>query len=530
MIFTGIHHVTAITADAQANVDFYEGVLGLRLVKRTVNHNDARTLHLFYGDRDGTPGSLLTFFVWPGAGRGRQGGGRVAEIGLAVSREQIGFWMQRLLSKGIRFSGPEQRDAGSCLTLDDPDGLPLVLVGLDDAPAGRPWPDSPVPADSQSRGIHHVTFWAEDAAATGRVLERHLGLAPGEVRDQTQTYPAAGLSEAAVAVRAVSGFWPGADGAGVVHHVAFRAPDAAALHSVLHGVRADGLTVSEVREHGYFQSVYFSEPGGALIEVATDRPGLTLDEPPAELGQRLTLPPDWESRRAEIEAAMPGFTSSAAAVDLGPEIGPDLGWIHRYEPGIGPQTLLLLHGTGADETQLLGIGRQMAPSAHLLSVRGRSLEEGAPRFFRRYTATAYDQDHLLSEARALTEFVAGAAMAYRLAPAGVIAVGYSNGANIALTALSHWPHAFGGAILIRPVMVMEHPPASNLAGLPVLVLNGRQDPFLPYGRAVLPYLQSRGARVDTELFEAGHELTMEDVRRAADWLRERTEPPAPPMP
>lgn len=196
----------------------------------------------------------------------------------------------------------------------------------------------------------------------------------------------------------------------------------------------------------------------------------------------------------------------------------DPGWIHRFEGGVGPRTLLLLHGTGADETQLLDVGRRIAPEAHRLGVRGRSLEEGAPRFFRRFSATRYDQDHLWAEAEALAGFVRDAAERYGFVAQDVWAIGYSNGANIALAVLSGWPAVFAGAVLFRPVMVMEQPPEHGLGGMPVLVLEGERDPFLPYGAAVVPYLKRHGARVRVERLEAGHELTAADLARAATWL------------
>jgi len=198
----------------------------------------------------------------------------------------------------------------------------------------------------------------------------------------------------------------------------------------------------------------------------------------------------------------------------------DLGWIHRFVPGPSDQTLLLLHGTGGDETQLLPLGRRIAPTANLLSVRGRSLEEGSPRFFRRYTLTRYDQAHLRAEADALAQFGQEAAALYEFDPARLVAVGYSNGANIALASLVQHPHAFGGAALIRPVMALEQPPVIDLQALPVLVLNGLHDPFLPFGEAVVPCLQAQGAQVQEYRLAAGHDLTNEDIERLAAWLAE----------
>lgn len=196
----------------------------------------------------------------------------------------------------------------------------------------------------------------------------------------------------------------------------------------------------------------------------------------------------------------------------------DLKWIHRLERGAGELTLLLLHGTGGNEEQLMAFGRQVAPTANLLGVRGRSLEEGSPRFFRRFTAKSYDQPHLISEARALAQFVTDAAQEYGLNPAGVVALGYSNGANIALASVAHQASAWAGAALLRPVMPLDAPPQTDARGLPVLVLSGARDSYLPYAAHVTPYLRSIGAEVHEHLLNAGHELTGQDAELTAQWL------------
>ncbi|EYB66805.1 hypothetical protein DEIPH_ctg069orf0006 [Deinococcus phoenicis] len=514
---TGIHHTTGITGDAQANVDFYADLLGLRLVKRTVSHNDPTTLHLFYGDAAGTPGTLLSFFAWPDTARGRRGSGQAGEIGLTVPLESLGDWMQRLLSRGVTFGGPTRDGDTSRLTLEDPDGLPIVLVGVPDAPAGRPWAGSTIPAAMQVRGIHHVVFWTEDPQETGAVLEQHLGFRRvGEV-DGLHTYRAAAQLGHTVYLRDTSGFWPSAGGVGTLHHVAFRTASAESEQAILNAVREDGLEVSEVREHGYFQSIYFREPGGSLIEVATDGPGFTLDEDAAHLGERLVLPPELEAQRQDIEVTLPHIALPGEARLP----ARDLGWIHRFQPGTADLTLLLLHGTGGNETSLLSLGRQLAPEANLLSVRGRSLEEGSPRFFRRFSAARYDQAHLVEEADALAQFVRDAAALYDLDPGQVIALGYSNGANIALATLARHPSTLAGAVLLRPVMALDDQPQTDLNRLPVLVLHGQRDPFLPLAKAVTPYLRQSGADVQEERLEAGHELISQDLALTAGWLRDQ---------
>lgn len=289
----GLHHTTGITGDAQGNVDFYAGLLGLHLVMRTVNHEDPGTLHLFYGDADARPGSLLTFFAWPDTARGRRGSGQATEIGLLVPLEHTGFWVQRFLERGVRYGGPT--------------------------------------------------------------------------------------------------------------------PD-------------------------------------------------------------------------------------------------------------GERTLLLLHDSGGDETSLLAFAREAAPTASLLTVRGRSLEEGSPRFFRRH-ANGFDQEQLSAEADALSDFVTDAADLYGFDAHAVIAFGYSNGANIALATLARNPGRYAGAILLRPAMILAEPPATNLAGTPVLALLGDADAHAIEAEDAVAYLQTRGAEVHAERQGAGHDLTPHDGAAVNAFLR-----------
>ncbi len=197
---------------------------------------------------------------------------------------------------------------------------------------------------------------------------------------------------------------------------------------------------------------------------------------------------------------------------------PELGWHHFFQGGPGAQTLLLLHGTGGDEHQLTGLARQVAPTASLLGVRGRSLDEGFPRFFRRFDAVTYDQQQLASEADALATFAAAASERYGVKPGTLVALGYSNGANIALATLLRNPGAFAGAALLRPVMALAEPPTPDLSGTPVLVLSGKRDPYSAHAGAIAPHLRGCGAAVAEHLLPAGHELTETDLVLVDDWL------------
>jgi glyoxalase family protein len=308
----GIHHVTAIASDPQRNLDFYAGILGMRLVKRTVNFDDPTTYHFYFGDAEGTPGSILTFFPWPDARRGRQGSGQIAVASFAVLPSSLGFWIERFIKYHVEFSQPVSRfDDERVIAFKDPDGFMGELVAHPSAESHIGWETRSVPAPHSIRGIYSVTLWQESCELTGKLLTDQLGF--HAVREQASifryaTAPAgvdSGERGSIVDLRCVPGLWPGVMGAGTIHHVAFRAPDDATQAAVRTEMVSLGYNVTPLIDRDYFHSVYFREPGGVLFEVATDPPGFTIDEPADSLGQSLKLPQWLEPRRFEIEALLP---------------------------------------------------------------------------------------------------------------------------------------------------------------------------------------------------------------------------------
>ena len=308
----GLHHVTAIASDPQRNLDFYVGLLGLRLVKRTVNFDDPGTYHFYFGDETGSPGSLLTFFPWPGAHRGRPGPGQVAVCSFAILPASIGFWIERMVRYAVRYEGPEIRHIGSdeperVISFKDPDGMLLELVGTDDA-RGRPaWVEAPgISADNAIRGFHSVTLWVEHNARTLETLIDTLGFRrTGEAGSTLRLSVGNGGPGAMVQVRTTGGFMPGVSGAGTVHHVAWRVADDETQLAIRSRVALAGLAPTPVIDRAYFHSVYFREPSGVLYELATNTPGFAIDEPIERLGERLMLPPQYEPQRRQIEAVLP---------------------------------------------------------------------------------------------------------------------------------------------------------------------------------------------------------------------------------
>ena len=310
---TGLHHVTAIAGDPQSNLEFYTGVLGLRLVKRSVNQDAPDTYHLFYADAEGHAGSDITFFPWPDLPPGQRGVGLTNEVALAVPHGTLGWWSQRLASAGVDTGEPTTWFGEPVLPFNDPDGLGLALVETGDAREFTPWAESPVDAPRQIRGLHAVRLAQRDLAPTAAFLARGLGFTPaGAERGWHRFVIEGGGSGRALDIQVLSDARRGEWGVGSVHHIAWRVPDGEAQRSVRASVAAAGGRPTEVIDRFWFQSVYFREPGGALFEVATDGPGFTVDESAEALGERLILPPWLEPRRAEIERGLPPLTSAVS--------------------------------------------------------------------------------------------------------------------------------------------------------------------------------------------------------------------------
>lgn len=311
----GIHHVTALAADPARNVAFYTGVLGLRLVKRTVNFDDPGTWHLYYGDGAGRPGTILTFFPYPGLPAGRHGTGQAVEIAFALPEGAFGFWLERLVRERVDFDGPMERFGQKVVRFRDPDGLQLELVAGAQAPEAPGWDGMPVPAEHAVRGFHSVTLWEQGYERTARLLQEALGYrAAGEEGSRFRFAARAGDAPGRlIDIRCLPDFWRGGSGAGTVHHIAFRAADDAAQAKVRERLAAAGCNVTPVLDRQYFRSIYFREPGGVLFEVATDPPGFAVDEPPERLGTELRLPPWLEPRREEIARRLPPLEQGGEA-------------------------------------------------------------------------------------------------------------------------------------------------------------------------------------------------------------------------
>ena len=505
---TGLHHLTAITARVQANVDFYAGFLGLRLVKQTAGFADGEQLHLFYGDAAGSPGSLISFLVWEAGARGRSGHGQVFEFALAVPPASIGDWLARAISAQVPVEGPSHEFGEPVLRLRDPDGIIVKLVGAD-LPAASPLPDPIAPTR-----LHSVTLLSDSRDETAEFLAR-FGYRSGALDGAVQRM----VSDTdLIDLRDGSGFVPAIPGTGMIDHVAFRAADADAVRGMRRNLaHAQGLT--EVHDRRYFLSLYVRDPAGHLFEFATEGPGFTVDETLEQLGQTLLFPPHDAARAQDLRVMLPQFALPGA------ERMPmrDLPFIHRFHTPDDPDgsVIILLHGTGGNESDLMPLARRIAPRATLLGIRGRSTEEGINRWFRRYDAVTYDQADIRSEAEAFSAFMDAAIQSYGLDAGRITYLGYSNGANLLGAIMLLHPGLVRRAILLRGINVLDDKPTPDLTGADVLLLSGTHDPFARMAPALELALREAGAALDARSLPIGHELGTVDLEVAKAWLDQR---------
>ncbi len=508
----GIHHVTLITRKVQDNVDFYAGFLGLRLVKRTAGYEDANQLHLLYGDALGSPGTLVTFLVWEDGSPGRVGLGQISEIALGIDRASIGFWLTRALTAGVPVEGPGEEFGETVLRLKDPDGIIVKLVGARDMQAAHPWAARDIPAGEAVGRIRGVTILAEDADLTRDFLVRNFGYRDAGHHDATIRLLSS--SGDAVDLREAAGFWPGIPGTGTVDHVAFRAAGMADIEETQAALQTSNASATSAHDRKYFHSLYVREPGGVLIELATDAPGMTVDEPAESLGTTLFFPVSSTDEEADMTSRLPQFGMPGEPRT----VYRDLPFVHRLfvPPQPDGSTLVLLHGSGGNETSLLAFGRRIAPDATLLAVRGRSVEEGVPRWFRRLP-DGFDQADIRAEGQAFDAFIEGAAAAYEVDLAKTIFVGHSNGANFIAAFMLLHPGVVRYAALLRPAPVLDPAPSVDLHGAEVLVVAGTTDTFFERTNALAAEFETSGATLETVEIAAGHDLDEADVAAFSAW-------------
>jgi len=302
----GLHHITAIASNARRNQDFYTRVLGLRLVKKTVNFDDPGTYHFYFGNETGAPGTILTFFPWEDTGPGRTGAGMATEIGYSVPAGSLEFWKERFVNEDVRHGEIGQRLGEQYLSFKDPDGLNINLIVSRTEDNRAPWTTDEIPAQYAIRGFHSITLTLRSIKPTATILTEIFGYQQSQQEGDRTRYTTDAVENAAIVdLVEAPATSAGYNGAGTNHHVAFRVKDDSVLMEFREKIVKKGLQITPKIDRDYFFSLYFREPGGVLFELATDNPGFTKDEPLNELGTHLKLPRQYESSRAKIEAVLP---------------------------------------------------------------------------------------------------------------------------------------------------------------------------------------------------------------------------------
>ena len=306
-LITGIHHVTAIASGAQDNIDFYTGILGLRLVKKTINYDGPDVYHFYYGDEAGNPGTIMTFFPYAGLVQGRHGKGMLNTTTFSVPLDSLNYWLARLKRFDIAYKKPQERFGGEvAVYFEDRDGLGLELV-FNNTDGRTGYENGPVPAQHAIKGFYSVEIWEEGYERTATLLMEQLDHQLIAEKGNRFRFAASNAPGNYIDILCAPDSMKGLAGSGTVHHIAFATPDITAQEAVRLKIVKRMLNPTPVLDRNYFTSIYFREPGGVLFEVATSGPGFGIDEAPENLGTALKLPPQYESDRVQIESALPSI-------------------------------------------------------------------------------------------------------------------------------------------------------------------------------------------------------------------------------
>ncbi|MEO8861481.1 MAG: ring-cleaving dioxygenase [Ginsengibacter sp.] len=302
----GLHHITAIAGNAKRNFEFYTKILGLRMVKRTVNFDDPGTYHFYFGDETGTPGGILTFFPWETIGQGYTGTGMATDIGYSVPEGSLDFWADRFRELNVKHEEISEKFGEKFLHFNDPDGLRIDLIVPSSKDERKPWISKEVNADVATKGFHSVTLTVKNVTPTAKILTDVFGYTLVKQEGNKFRFVTDAIENASIVdIIEAPNLSRGNGAAGTNHHVAFRVKNDDILMEYREKIVSKGLNITPKIDRDYFFSLYFREPGGILFELATDNPGFAKDEPVNELGTHLKLPKQYESSRLEIERVLP---------------------------------------------------------------------------------------------------------------------------------------------------------------------------------------------------------------------------------
>lgn len=544
----GLHHLTVMASDPQKNVDFFTQVLGQRMVKVTVNFDDPGTYHLYYGDETGAPGTIMTYFPWPGAVRGQRGNGEIVAAAYVAPVASQNYWKDRLTSFNIPFT-EETRFGSPVFKFEDPDGLWIELVFEDSADVPSFWPNSPVPREYAVRGFHSVTGWVDQTAQTEALLTGKLGFSKvGSEQDAegTRTRFKGQSDGVGLYIDLVErpGKARGQFSAGSVHHVALRTVDDSEQLEYQKLLSEAGYQVTPVQDRQYFHSIYFREHSGILFEVATDAPGFPNDEAVDELGKHLKLPEWYESKRPAIEARLKPIVNHEYGVTIGGKAssgaptsaahfsdGLRVNGPHQGQPVMttgraldeARTAVILVHGRGGSAEEILGLAQQFNMSAFAYVAPQAKDHTWYPESF---LAPLERNEPGLSSGLQMIEDVVNTLGEQGIAPENIVIGGFSQGACLALEYVARHARRYGGVFafsggLIGPEGTPRDYPG-NLDGTPIFIGCSDIDPHIPLKRVEdsADILAGHGAEVDRRIYQGmGHTINEDEMQAVQKMLQ-----------
>ena len=494
----GLHHVTVMAADAQRNVDFYSQTLAQRMVKVTVNFDDPGTYHLYYGDKVGSPGTVMTHFPWQGAKKGVRGNGEAVATAYSVKSASLPYWRERLSAEGFAV-GETTRFGQTVLNLEDPDGTWIELVADDGLEVPKPWTDGPIPSTEALHGFHSVTLWVEDHAPIRDLLVGQLGFREAGSEPDAQTAEVGGVRYRYQGAGAGVGLYvdaverrgqpKGTFGAGSIHHVALRTINDAEQAEYLEALRAAGYGATPVQDRQYFHSIYFREPNGVLFEIATDAPGFDDDESVDRLGSTLKLPDWFEAKRSEIERRVPRIVNREYGNEIGggtsgqapvPQLIPsDPNTLHAGRPVSDARVaMILVHGRGGAAAEILSLGEHWNQSVYAYLAPQAPDNTWYPQSFLAPIEQNQPQlDQALERIGGLLADLAAAG----IPPERVVLGGFSQGACLVSEYVARNPRRYGGVFVFSGGLItLNH--TGDLDGTPVFMGNSDHDSHVPHAR------------------------------------------------
>lgn len=509
----GIHHITAIASDVQKNHDFYVNVLGMRLVKKTVNFDAPDVYHLYFGNESGEPGTILTFFPFPDAGTGIRGVGQVTKIYFGVRKDSLGFWLERFVLKGVKHEPIQSRFNEKFITFYDPDGLQLELVATDDELVVKPWKHKDIPLEKAICGFYGAELAVQSEESIADLLVNTMGYSKKDQKDFLIRYENTHATHAKYLDLFIMKGWPeGVSSAGINHHIAFRVKDEKEQLSVRSEVAKAGLYPTDIIDRNYFKSVYFREKNNILFEIATDEPGFTIDEDLTDLGKSLKLPSQYESQRSYIESVLPDLTTNGEDTLTDAVLGNVSLFKHRFVDNNEAKTVVLLHGTGSNEIDMIKFAQSIGIKANFLSVRGNSIENGMYRFFRRFNDGTFDQEDIKNQVSDFEKFFKDAISEYQLKDHSIDFLGFSNGANFALAYTLLVPSNVERVFALHPMVPIEKT-TLQLPNTEFIVTYGRSDEYSTPEEIdkIRNLLKPTGAKIEMKEFEGRHTVSEAEV-------------------